>query len=97
MSRAAAVIIAFLAGGGKLRTRLRERGTGDVHDLPTGPLTLAGVSLWAHQVVATLEALAQRGEVLPTLTVHPWDSAEYGVHWRLTAGRWAEQGEGERR
>lgn len=82
LQKAAAVQI-FLASGGTVWTRLRERSTGDVHDVPTGPLELVGAALPAQDVVAALEELARQGVVMPSLTVHPFDSTEYRVAWRL--------------
>jgi hypothetical protein len=76
----------LLAGGDTVWTRLRERSTGDVHDLPAGPLEIAGTVLPAQDVVAALEELARQGVVRPALTVHRFDSTEYRVAWRLYRG-----------
>lgn len=83
MSPEAAAMQTFLAGGGTVWTRLRERATGDVHDLPAHLVGLAGASLRAPDVVAALEELARQGVVVPSWTVHRFDSTEYHGHWRL--------------
>ena len=86
MSRKAAVVAALRAGGGMLQTRLRERSTGDVHDMPSGLLALPGTALGAIDVVSALEELATHGVVVSSLAVHPFDSAEYCVSWVYRPG-----------
>jgi hypothetical protein len=83
MSPEAVAMQTFLAGGGTVWTRLRERSTGDVHDLPVHLGALADASLRAQDVVAALEELARQGVVAPSWTVHRFDSTEYHGHWRL--------------
>jgi len=84
MSPEAVAVQTFLAGGGTGWTRLRERPTGDVHDLPAYLGGLAGASLRAQDVVAALEELAKQGVVAPSWAVHGFDSTEYHGYWRLS-------------
>ncbi|MBI3330076.1 MAG: hypothetical protein HYZ81_25630 [Nitrospinae bacterium] len=83
MSPEAVAVQTFLAGGGTVWTRLRERSTGDVHDFPAHLVGLAGASLRAPDVVAALEELARQGVVVPSWTVDRFDSTEYHGYWRL--------------
>jgi hypothetical protein len=73
----------ILARAGVMWTRLREQGAGDVLDLmPVEALALAGFAPPA--VVAALVTLEQRGVVQRGCArVHPHDSSEYHVVWRL--------------
>lgn len=80
--KTAALIEAFLAGGGAIQTRLRELSTGVVEDMP-GALTLSGIVLRAEEVVAALAQLETRRLVVCSETVHPHDSCEYARIWRL--------------
>ncbi len=78
LSRQAAMLAeALYAGGGMLQTRLRERSTGEIHDLPLGFLRLPGLPLCAAEVFTALQELELRGVVVCSLVVHPWDSSEY--------------------
>ncbi len=87
MSCQAPEVEAFLAGGQVLQTRLRERSTGDVHDIPSIPPVIPGISGRPEDVVALLEALEKQGIVVRTETVHANDSAEYRVIWRIAGSR----------
>lgn len=73
----------LLARAGVMWTRLREQGAGDVLDLmPVEALALPGLAPPA--VVAALVTLEQRGVVQRGCArVHPQDSTEYRVAWRL--------------
>jgi hypothetical protein len=76
-----------LAAGDTIHTRLRETATGDVHDLPGIDVLTLGVSWSPAYLLAALEALEQRGVVVQTETVHPYDSTEYVITWRNAGGR----------
>lgn len=77
-----AAIQAFLAAGGVLQTRLRESSKEDVHDFPTVPPALPGVSGRPEDIVASLTQLEQAGVVRRcSEVVHPHDSAEYRITW----------------
>ena len=81
---------AFLAVGGVLQTRLRERSMGEVHDLPTYPLATPGMSLCPEEVVSILEQLEQTGTVRRCYeAVHPYDSSEYSIAWGIARERQA--------
>lgn len=90
MSRQAAVLEeALCARGGTLQSRLRERSTGVVQDLPADVLLLSGLPLCPEEVVPALEELAMQGVVVCCVVVHPFDSSEYRVIWRVTGRRQA--------
>ena len=78
-----AAVEAWLAGAGRLWTRLREQGAQDVLDLmPCEAFALPGCT--SPAVVAALLTLEQRGVVQRGHPrVHPHDSSEYHVVWRL--------------
>lgn len=75
---------AWLARVGRMWTRLREQGAGEVLDLmPVDAFALAGFPPTA--VEAALVTLEQRGVVQRGCArVHPQDSTEYRMVWRLT-------------
>lgn len=85
MSWSAAVLAEVLrTSSGTISTRLRERSTGEVHDLPWGALMLSGMALPpAADVVTALEELEQQGVVVRSVAVHPFDSSEYWLSWSL--------------
>lgn len=76
----------FLAAGGELRTRLRERSVGETHDFPS--LVPAGLArtLRAEDIAAVLEMLEQQGAAVRSEIVHAYDSSEYTVRWRFVTG-----------
>ncbi|MGE0821739.1 MAG: hypothetical protein AB7G75_10960 [Candidatus Binatia bacterium] len=75
----------FLASGGIIQTRIRERSEGEIHDCVIHPSLLPGVSLHGEQMVAALEELARRGTVTQSEVVHRYDSSEYRIIWRASA------------
>lgn len=72
-----------LARVGVMWTRLREQGAGDVLDLmPMDARVFPGLA--SPAVMAALVMLEQRGVVQRGCErVHPQDSTEYRVAWRL--------------
>ncbi len=86
MTNQAAVVKAFLAEGGVIRTRLREQSVGEAHDLLSHPLTISSVSLYPKDVVAALEELEKQGTVVRSEVVHAYDSSEYVITWRIAGG-----------
>ena len=84
----ATAIEAYLAAGGVLQTRLRERSMGEVHDLPTYSPVMPGVSLCPEDVVAILEQCERAGTVRRCYAVvHPYDSSEYRIIWAISRDR----------
>jgi hypothetical protein len=82
MASKAAVVEAWLRGENPLRTRLRERASGDAHDLLFPP-PLAAVALRQDDLITSLEALEKEGLVVRSEAVHVYDSSEYTVTWRM--------------
>jgi len=70
---------------GTISTRIRERSTGEVSDLPWGALMLSSMALPpAADVVTALEELELQGVVVRSVAVHPFDSTTYQVSWSFT-------------
>lgn len=76
----------FLAAGGELRTRLRERSVGETHDFPLFVPAGLARTLRAEDIVTALELLERQGAVVRSEIVHPYDSSEYTVRWRFVTG-----------
>jgi len=79
-------VAALLVSEGTIQTRLRERSTGDTHDLLWLPAASSGISAQPGDLVAALETLERRGAVHRFETVHRHDSTEYLVTWHLVGG-----------
>ena len=83
MTAVIATVRDFLAAGGELCTRLRERSVGETHDFPSPVLTGLARTLRAEDIVVALEILERQGGAVRSETVHAYDSSEYAVHWRF--------------
>lgn len=81
--QAAAAILRFLAVHGTITSRIRELRDGDVQDLPRSTPEIPGGPFSADELLEALEELELAGCVQRSEQVHPWDSSEYRVLWRL--------------
>jgi hypothetical protein len=78
-----AAIQSFLAEGRLIHTRVRERSTGDIHDVPAIPPALPGLAGYSQEVVAILEGLERQGHVARYEVVYAYDTTEFYVIWCL--------------
>ena len=81
MPRQAEEVLSFLATHGPMTTRLRERSTGDSHDVPAMLPTPLCLTVRPEDAVPVLEELEQQGLVRRSERVHAFDSAEFMVTW----------------
>jgi hypothetical protein len=77
-------IIRYLAAGGAIETRLVETGRMDVEFFQRALPDDLGLCRDEHELIHLLHRLEAADTIIPYATVHPHDTSEYLVQWRLS-------------